>query len=221
MNTGLKKVQIALTQAGYAPGPADGVWGDRTARAIQQAATDDRLLIAPAKAKPAPVGRVVGGIPVINSPAYRDIESFYGKAGGKLCTEGRVALPFPFLIAWDKDQRIETFACHALLAKAMTSIYAEAAKHYGEAEFRRLRLDLFGGCFNHRPMRGGTALSTHAYGAAVDHDPQRNQLKWGRDRAAFAQPAYDVWWGIVEAHGAVSLGRAKNYDWMHFQFVKP
>lgn len=165
--------------------------------------------------------KVVQGRPVILSPSYADIEKFYGSAGGKLASSGRAVLPFAFPLAWDTSQRLLSFSCHAFVAKSLTSIYAEAAKHYGEKEFRRLRLDLFGGCFNHRPMRGGTALSTHSWGVAVDHDPQRNQLRWGRDRAAFAQPAYDVWWRIVEAHGAFSLGRAKNYDWMHFQFVKP
>ena len=83
----------------------------------------------------------------------------------------------------------------------------------------RLGLDLFGGCFNYRPMRGGTALSMHSWGIAYDGDPERNQLRWGRDRAEFAKPAFDPFWAIVEAHGAVSLGRARNYDWMHFQFA--
>ena len=129
-------------------------------------------------------------------------------------------MPFPFVIAWDASQRIETFACHRDVADQLTSIFAEAARRYGEKEFRRLRLDRFGGCFNHRQMRGGSRLSTHSWGVAVDLDPERNQLKWGRDRAAFAAPAYEPFWAIVEDHGAVSLGRVRNFDWMHFQFVK-
>jgi hypothetical protein len=68
-------------------------------------------------------------------------------------------------------------------------------------------------------MRGGTALSMHAWGIAVDLDPINNQLRWGKDRASFARPEYLPFWKIVEAHGATSLGRAKNYDWMHFQFA--
>ena len=90
----------------------------------------------------------------------------------------------------------------------------------GEERFRALRLDRFGGCYNYRPMRGGSALSTHAWGAAVDLDPERNQLTWGADKAAFAAPEYEAFWQIVEAHGAVSLGRSRNRDWMHFQFAR-
>jgi len=115
---------------------------------------------------------------------------------------------------------VKTFRCHEKVATPLTTIYREAAKHYGEKEFRKLGLDLFGGCYNYRNMRGGTSLSTHAYGVAVDHDPERNQLRWGKDRAEFAKPVYDPFWAIVEAQGAVSLGRARNYDWMHFQFAR-
>jgi len=54
----------------------------------------------------------------------------------------------------------------------------------------------------------------------VDLDPGRNQLKWGRDRAVFARPEYEPFWQIVESEGLVSLGRAKNFDWMHFQAAR-
>lgn len=150
---------------------------------------------------------------------FSQMTAFYGEAGGADCTAGRVRLPFPFVIAWDKTQRITRFSCHKLLAAPLTEIFSDAADHYGEKEFRRLRLDRFGGCFNYRPIRGGTALSTHAWGAAVDLDPERNQLKWGKDRASLARPEYEPFWKIVEAHGAVSLGRKRNFDWMHFQFA--
>ena len=93
-------------------------------------------------------------------------------------------------------------------------------EEYGEEEIVRLRLDLWGGCLNVRKMRGGTRYSMHSWGIAVDYDPDRNRLKWGRDRAAFAGPDYDVWWRFWEEEGWVSLGRTRNIDWMHVQAAK-
>lgn len=219
----IRTLQERLTAAGFDAGKADGIWGPATAAAAHAAARAGRLAVTAAAAPltPAAAAQVITGTPRIDSPSYADISKVYGPAGGALASSGRAILPFAFPLSWDDSQRVTQFACHVHVAKALTSIYRQAAAHYGEDTFRRLRLDRFGGCFNHRPMRGGTALSTHSWGVAVDHDPVRNQLKWGRDRAAFARPEYDAWWAIVEAHGAVSLGRAKNYDWMHFQFVKP
>lgn len=149
-----------------------------------------------------------------------ELTKFFGPAGGAACTTGKVDLPFAFPLAWDNSQKLLKFSCHQLVEKPLERIYANAAKHYGEKEFRRLRLDQFGGCYNYRPKRGSSSLSTHAWGIAVDHDPERNQLKWGRDRASFAKTAYEVFWNIVEAEGAVSLGRVRNFDWMHFQFAR-
>jgi hypothetical protein len=146
--------------------------------------------------------------------------AFFGPPGGAACTTGKVDLPFSFPLAWDTSQKLLKFSCHQLVEKPLERIYAAAAKHYGEKEFRRLRLDRFGGCYNYRAKRGSSSLSTHAWGIAVDHDPERNQLKWGRDRASFAAEAYVPFWNIVEAEGAVSLGRVRNFDWMHFQFAK-
>ena len=138
-----------------------------------------------------------------------ELTKFFGPAGGAACTTGKVDLPFAFPLAWDNSQKLLKFGCHQLV------------EHYGEKEFRRLRLDQFGGCYNYRLKRGSSSsLSTHAWGIAVDHDPERNQLKWGRDRASFGKTAYEVFWNIVEAEGAVSLGRVRNLDWMHFQFAR-
>jgi hypothetical protein len=149
-----------------------------------------------------------------------DLTKFFGPAGSPACTAGSVMLPFPFVIAWDTSQRITRISCHQKVVAPLTAIYAQAAAHYGEKRFRQLRLDRFGGCYNFRKMRGGSRLSTHAWGIAVDHDPERNQLKWGPDRAAFAAPDYEGFWRIVEAQGAVSLGRARGFDFMHFQFAR-
>jgi hypothetical protein len=69
-------------------------------------------------------------------------------------------------------------------------------------------------------MRGGTKWSTHSWGIAIDYDPERNRLNWGRDKASFAKPEYGDWWKIWEKEGWVSLGRTRNFDWMHIQAAK-
>jgi hypothetical protein len=149
-----------------------------------------------------------------------ELTRFFGPAGGAACTTGKVDLPFPFPLAWDATQRVTRVSCHQLVERPLEAIFGQAAQHYGEKEFRRLGLDQFGGCYAFRQKRGGSTLSTHAWAIAWDVDPLRNQLKWGRDRARLAGAEYEAWWKIVEAQGAVSLGRQRNFDWMHFQFAR-
>lgn len=204
-------LQTEMRDMGLYSGNIDGDAGPLTSAAAR--AIMDRAPVTPPAVTKVEARGVV-------YPRQADMVAFYGAAGGAACTAGKVKLPFPFVIAWAPDQRVSTFSCHARLEAPMTAIFAEAAKHYGEERFRALRLDRFGGCYNYRPMRGGSALSTHAWGAAVDLDPERNQLTWGADKAAFAAPEYEAFWQIVEAHGAVSLGRSRNRDWMHFQFAR-
>jgi peptidoglycan hydrolase-like protein with peptidoglycan-binding domain len=43
--SGVKKIQRALAERGYEPGPADGVMGDRTRQAIQQFQRDQKLVV--------------------------------------------------------------------------------------------------------------------------------------------------------------------------------
>lgn len=47
-----------------------------------------------------------------------------------------------------------------------------------------------------------------------------NKLLWDRNRAGFAHPDYDAWWRCWEAEGWVSLGRARDFDWMHVQAAR-
>jgi hypothetical protein len=93
-------------------------------------------------------------------------------------------------------------------------------KIYGHDALVRLGLDQFGGCLNVRKMRNGSAWSTHAWGIAIDWDADRNQLRWGKDRALMAQPEYAPFLDAWEAEGWLSLGRARNFDWMHVQAAR-
>lgn len=210
--------QVILGAMGHNPGLVDGWAGHNTAEALTAWQSEMAGVSAAVERVPGP--NYAPSHLQSAWPLQRDMAAFYGPAGGPDCTSGIVQLPFPFTIAWNPVQTIVTFRCHRRLAVPMTEIFKETARHYGVGEMIRLRLHLFGGCFNHRPMRGGTSLSTHAWGAAVDIDPERNQLRWGRDRAQLARPEYEAFWRIVAGQGAVSLGQAANRDWMHFQFAR-
>lgn len=212
--------QAVLASLGHEPGKIDGLWGHNTREALNDfltAAAQGHEILLPRVPVP---GAAEAKAAQLQWPRQAEMVKFFGAAGSAPATAGRVLLPYPFRIAWDLAATVAGFSAHQKVAPVLTSIFAEAVKHYGREQFDDLGLSLYGGCFNNRTMRGGQTKSTHAFGAAVDLDPEKNQLRWGRDRAEFARPAYDAFWNIVEAHGAVSLGRAANMDWMHFQFAR-
>lgn len=207
-------MQHALNVSGFEAGQVDGRMGPMTRGALEE------LMHLLEEGRALQLDRDDRGEGPGRWPLQRDVEKVFGPAGGPRCTAGRVVLPFAFSLAWQPEKTILSFSCHQDVADPLEKIFLEAAAAYGEREFRRLRLDMFGGCYNYRRMRGGQALSMHSWGIAVDLDPDRNQLRWGADRAAFAHKDYRVFWECVEAYGAVSLGRARNFDWMHIQFAR-
>jgi hypothetical protein len=88
---------------------------------------------------------------------------------------------------------------------------------YGLEEIHKLGIDLYGGCFNYRKMRGGTEWSRHSWGVAIDLDPERNLLKENHTTARFARPEYKAMIECFYKNGFEGLGPEKDYDWMHFQ----
>ncbi len=146
------------------------------------------------------------------------MRAFYGPP--PVAPTGRVRVPWKLRLAWDKSQIVTSISCHTKVAASLDAVLQKVHAHYGETELRRLRLDLFGGCYAPRKKRGGSSWSTHAWAVALDWDPERNQLKWGRDRATLDHTDYDFWWHTWEAEGWVSLGRSRNFDWMHVQAAR-
>lgn len=128
-----------------------------------------------------------------------------------------ITLPYPMRLAWDLETKVTRMRCHNLVADNFLQVFRDLEQHYGYDEIVRLGIDLFGGCFNYRRMRGGTSWSTHAWGIAIDLDPARNKLRETSATARFARPEYKPMIDIFYKHGFESLGVEKNYDWMHFQ----
>lgn len=128
-----------------------------------------------------------------------------------------VKLPYPMRIAWDTDSSVSSMRCHRLVADKLLAVFNDLLSHYGYDKIKELGIDLYGGCFNYRRMRNGSAWSMHAWGIAIDLDPARNTLKETKRTARFARPEYKPMIDIFYKHGFISLGREKNFDWMHFE----
>lgn len=198
--------QHRFTELGFYTGKIDGRMGPSTQYAIEQyqnwTRDNDNDSVAP-----------------VNNqwPTYANIESFYGAPGTNHIT---VTLPYPMKLAWDTKTQITRTTINKHCADSFVRVLENVLNVYGIEEISKLRLDYFGGTYNNRPMRGGTRLSTHAYAAAIDIDPERNALRADSRTATMAKPAYNKWWECWEAEGWVSLGRTRNFDWMHVQAVR-
>ena len=144
----------------------------------------------------------------------------FGEAGD-WSNFSKIDLPFPMKIAWDKSKKINSTWCHKKIAKSLQYALKEILDHYGYERIVELRIDLFGGIFNYRKMRGSrTKWSRHSWAMAIDLDPERNALKTKAPKATFSQKEYKAMLDIFEMHGFLNYGRVKGFDWMHFEYAK-
>lgn len=149
------------------------------------------------------------------------IEAKYGKANetgkGYLTT---IKLPFKMRVAWNRKQYITSFQCHKLIAVQLQKALSDILCHYGYEKIVELGIDLYGGCFNYRLMRGSDhTLSHHSWAIALDLDPDRNLLHETAKTARFARPEYKAMIDIFYLNGFKSLGREENRDYMHFEIA--
>jgi hypothetical protein len=221
--------QIFCMLDGIEVGAIDGLMGPQTRHAFEVYAARKRGIegvenwrddsAPPKPRREAPGEGPAGKENTWPHQSQRSMEKFYGPVGAN---QGTLELPqgYPMRIAWDLGKPVKRFSCHERICAPARRVLVRVLDHYGPARIAELGLDRFGGCLNVRRMRGGSAWSTHAWGAALDFDPERNQLKWNRKEARFARTDYDHWWSLWEAEGFVSLGRARDFDWMHVQAAR-
>lgn len=207
-------IQLTAIAQNINAGPIDGFWGPQTQYAFETLVHFENYGELPVLWRDwTPPSQVVNQWPEENEAA---LTSFYGQP----CNESSlvlVHLPYTLRLAWDLTTNVNRIRCHQKVADSLLRVLQAVKASYDDERIRSLRLDRYGGCYNPRRKRGGSAWSTHAWGIALDFDPDRNQLQWGRNKAAFASPEYDLWWSCWEKEGWISLGRKANYDWMHVQ----
>src|SRR5437762_3080728 len=120
----------------------------------------------------------------------------------------RVELPFTLPLSWDRSRVVDHITCHKLVAEVFGSVFADVQRAGLQQE-----LTSFGGCFAFRAQRTGTKLSSHAWGIAVDLNPESNAQgtagNMNAEVAATFTKAGFTWGGDWQGH---------SRDPMHFQF---
>jgi hypothetical protein len=157
----------------------------------------------------------------------KDLNAFYGKH--ELGNDGMptdrweslflttIQTPFPLRLSWQTDQVINRIKCHKVVADSLQKILGEIYLHYDKSlEFiRETGMDLFGGCYNYRPRRHGSRLSLHAWGAAIDLDPDHNLM----GEKKFKMSPEIVY--LFKKEGWSWGGDWSSPDAMHFQATSP
>jgi hypothetical protein len=161
-----------------------------------------------------------------NWPLQRDCDTFYGnprdpsdvtKASAKWEAEYLVPFTPPFRITY-AGQPVSKFRvnknCLTGFQEAFNNLYKaangkqETLDHWG--------VSIFAGSYNYRLMRGGTNLSMHSWGCAIDLDPANNALGDSTPRFAQFPEVLDAW----AKAGAVWGGKWSRADGMHWQFAR-
>jgi hypothetical protein len=218
----VKQWQLFLQSAGYKIPYVDGAFGPATERETLKFQAKNGLkpdgVVGPKTW--AFVTTVSDNTPLSQrwpKQDYTSMVNFYGPVGEN---QTQLDVPYKLKLAWAPSTTLTKVTCHQKVAKSLYTILENTLKTYGEKEISILRLDVFGGILNVRKMRGGSSWSIHSWGAAIDLDPDNNQLRWGKDKASFAKPIYNDFWKIVEAEGWVSLLKERNMDAMHIQAAR-
>jgi hypothetical protein len=150
----------------------------------------------------------------------KDITLKYGEIGN-LDNITSIKLPYPMLIAWDKSKSVTKIQCHKLVASNLISVFADLLSFYGLKKIHDLGIDIFGGCYNVRLMRGSkTKWSRHSWGIAIDLDPERNGYKVKWKNSQFSKPEYAYMVNSFYRHGFFNLGKERNFDAMHFEIIQ-
>ena len=199
--------QMIMADAGFAVGAIDGIAGPQTQYALEQWQDSLRDTDPPE-------------IDIEHQPSQwprqSQVSKFYGNVG-----ENQVLIspPYKFRL-YDTTTTLPRISLHEKVAESAERVLQRVLDHYGPKRIDDLHLNRFFGSLNVRKMRGGSSYSMHSWGIAIDFDANRNQLRWGRDKAAFAREEYIKWWDLWYEEGWISLGRERNFDWMHVQAAR-
>ena len=131
---------------------------------------------------------------------------FFGKAGNEA---NLINLDVKGLGIYYDGAKVKTIRCHQKVGDSLHRVLSEISQG-PDADV----LKEYAGCYNFRSMRGGTSLSCHAWGIAIDLAPDTNGNLTPWPKIASMPIA------VMEAmarEGMLSGGAVWGRDAMHFQ----
>lgn len=157
-------------------------------------------------------------------PHQSDCDTFYGDprgdAGGahtRWENENLTRIRPPFNMfyegRWVSSLLIHR-KCADSLHRVLSTIWLDANED--QSLIDEWGVSVYAGCYNYRLIRGGNRLSMHAYGCAIDLDPERNGL--GDRTPNFANHPHII--EAFESEGWEWGGRWSRPDGMHFQAAR-
>lgn len=206
---------------------ADGVFGSITQAAVAErlgcAATTKEIQRTVGAAQDGVMGpRTLAAIAAklgvqvqVTQSEVRSGKSIYGAAGDE---SNLVRIAPPYTLYFD-GKPVTSIRVHRLVATRVSEVLNKVLAHYGAERIHALGLDVYDGAYTYKRTTGGSSMSIHAWGLAIDFGAARNGLHVHAPQAQFSGKEYEAWWRIWEEAGWHSLGREKNYDWMHVQAV--
>ena len=184
----LKKQIIELQS--YLKVEPDGFWGEKSIVAAQK-----HLRKLMASAPPSP------------KTDQASLTAAYGAAGDE---SNLVNLNVEGLGVKYDGKLVKTVRCNKVVAPSLLMIIKELATFQEGVDV----LAEYGGCYNNRPMRGGTTPSLHARGAAIDLAPNTNANK--QHWPISANMSFVVM-EVFAKHGWLAAGAFWSRDAMHMQ----
>ncbi len=224
----IKEVQKELAALNLYDGAIDGIAGKKTAAAVTKWQYLHNFtptgIITEAIRRNVTVPQMFarqGDAPPPKVPKYphddtKSLTAFYGKPGDE-SKHQFISLPYPMKLAWEPSKEITRIRIHQKCAEDFSNFFNDIFQYYSLDKVKEYGLDMFGGSYNNRAIRGGSRASTHAFACAVDINPAENQLTWGKGRALFSRPEFTPLMQMATANNLVNLGMKRDFDFMHFE----
>ena len=189
-STDMNSNQIKAIQEKIGTTP-DGFWGPKSILAAE------RHLV-----------RMMPASPQWPATGQASLTAFYGNAGDE---NKLVNLDVSDIEVRYDGSKVRTIRCHAKVAESLKRVMVKLSHSHPEI------LRDYNGCFNDRPMRGGSLPSLHARGAAIDFCASENGniTHW----PARATMPFEVMEEFAR-EGWIAAGAFWGRDAMHFQATK-
>lgn len=157
----------------------------------------------------------------------KSLNAFYGDPRG-LDGEASGSWQRLNLIRWvpaypmfysDEDRTpLRTLWIHKKCVETFEAAFQDVLKTVGRDYIEAKRLNISGGTFCYRVQRGGSRLSVHSWGCAIDMDPAHNPFpaRWRTGKGMIDE----TFATILQKHGFCWRGAKGDDDPMHFQLAQ-